>query len=978
MANTKVTGDVIANGTISTVHLADDAITAAKLDSTATGITFADLTVDTDTLYVDAANNRVGIGTTSPTQALHVDGVIYSVSSGTDGGEIRLANSGGGSNWYWAARTTGLNLGELGAADGRIFIANGGNVGIGVTSGIDANLRVDANSATLTQEILKVKGGGSGGAYGFLVEANNGDDLFKVNTLSYDSYFPNGKVGIGITSPATVLDVRGSGANTLPATTGTTPSTGTRFRLASTSGASAVLDFGISTGGKSWLQATDRTDLSIEYPFLINPNGGSVGIGTASPTFQLSIENHATTTSTATMELDGKRTNGTDGPVGEMIFSNNGDTFATVAGFRDGADNSGSIVFQTQDSGTFGTRMTISSDGNVGIGTISPAQSLDTTGKIRIRDGGNTTIPSIQMGPSGIDGLSLPTTNTVAFITNSTERMRIDSLGDVTIQTSGADDIKNLTINSSNGSSQVAGFVIQNDGANGYIHFKAGAGNATPTTKLTIGNAANSGNVGIGTSSPVAKFEVTDGSSSITLQEYSNGAAIFLDGVNGDFIGGDYFHILADGNSYLGLGGYAGGSTPLNISNSGNVGIGATSPLSKFDLRGTAYITGYTVGFDTSPQGNYAYRLTNDGANSFINVLGGNLGIGTTNPQYGKLQIKTASAIGYTPTSFINGTNLRLTTGGTAATNVTTGVSFGIGGAAELYIGAVQNSSGYADAVFQTYHGAYGERMRMTSDGKLGIGITTPQVNLQVNGSPNGIVSHFGPGTFNGNGTWSAISLGYSEAGNNAYRKVGIAAQTKGDGAARQDLHFLVDTASDSSSIDIGDSKMSIQYNTGDVIINNKLGIGTTLPDGVLHVIGKVNTNRIVSGNLIMGNIRSNLTTTTYLLLVDLNVSAGFSLVGELNAASYTTYNVSRIYVRKNYNATTGTAVITGIAKSGSNLSVVDISHSSGRFIAIKLTGDPEIDVMWTGYRLNGQFNSDGTIKILTSGVTENSVYASY
>ncbi len=74
----------------------------------------------------------------------------------------------------------------------------------------------------------------------------------------------------------------------------------------------------------------------------------------------------------------------------------------------------------------------------------------------------------------------------------------------------------------------------------------------------------NGGNVGIGTTSPVAKFEVTDGSSSIALQEYSNGAAIFLDGVNGDFIGGDYFHILADGNSYLGLGGYGGGTTPLN------------------------------------------------------------------------------------------------------------------------------------------------------------------------------------------------------------------------------------------------------------------------------------------------------------------------------------------------------------------------------------------------------------------------------
>ena len=34
----------------------------------------------------------------------------------------------------------------------------------------------------------------------------------------------------------------------------------------------------------------------------------------------------------------------------------------------------------------------IKGDGKVGIGTDSPAQSLDTTGKIRVRDGGNTTI----------------------------------------------------------------------------------------------------------------------------------------------------------------------------------------------------------------------------------------------------------------------------------------------------------------------------------------------------------------------------------------------------------------------------------------------------------------------------------------------------------------------------------------------------------------------------------------------------------
>jgi len=105
------------------------------------------------------------------------------------------------------------NLGFTTGTTERIRIDSSGNVGIGKTSGIDANLRVDANSATLTQEILKVKGGGSGGNYGFLVEANNGDDLFKVDTLTYNSFFPNGNVGIGSVSPIAKLDVRNNDGN---------------------------------------------------------------------------------------------------------------------------------------------------------------------------------------------------------------------------------------------------------------------------------------------------------------------------------------------------------------------------------------------------------------------------------------------------------------------------------------------------------------------------------------------------------------------------------------------------------------------------------------------------------------------------------------------------------------------------------------------------------------------------------------------
>ena len=123
---------------------------------------------------------------------------------------------------------------------------------------------------------------------------------------------------------------------------------------------------------------TSGTTQTTTHAMYIASNG-KVGINSILPSFQLSIENHDTTTSTATMELDGKRTNGTDGAVGELIFSNNGDTFATVAGFRDGSDNKGSLQFQTQD-GSFNTKMTISSDGNVGIGTTSPGSKLEVNG----------------------------------------------------------------------------------------------------------------------------------------------------------------------------------------------------------------------------------------------------------------------------------------------------------------------------------------------------------------------------------------------------------------------------------------------------------------------------------------------------------------------------------------------------------------------------------------------------------------------
>ena len=88
---------------------------------------------------------------------------------------------------------------------------------------------------------------------------------------------------------------------------------------------------------------------------------------------------------------------------------------------------------------------------------------------------------------------------------------------------------------------------------------------------------------------------------------------------------------------------------------------------------------------------------------------------------YGKLRVKGDGASGYTQTSFNGGGNniIRLESGGSPTAGDTAGLSIGLAGSAEAYIGAVQNSSGHAEIAFQTYNGSYAERMRIDASGRV-------------------------------------------------------------------------------------------------------------------------------------------------------------------------------------------------------------------------------------------------------------------
>jgi hypothetical protein len=96
--------------------------TATLASATITG----NLTVDTNTLFVDAANNRVGIGTVSPVDSLHIFGTGNALIEGSAGIYAKTITKVGAKSWQFGYRSGTLQY-EI-QEDGveRYTIGNGG------------------------------------------------------------------------------------------------------------------------------------------------------------------------------------------------------------------------------------------------------------------------------------------------------------------------------------------------------------------------------------------------------------------------------------------------------------------------------------------------------------------------------------------------------------------------------------------------------------------------------------------------------------------------------------------------------------------------------------------------------------------------------------------------------------------------------------------------------------------------------------
>ena len=106
---------------------------------------------------------------------------------------------------------------------------------------------------------------------------------FGVNGSTRAAIDTSGKVGIGTTSPTGILNVKGTGGDALPATSGSTQSAGLITRLQQGGGIGSVMDVGGNGGTGSWIQVTEASNLATNYNLMLNPNGGNLLVGATSP-----------------------------------------------------------------------------------------------------------------------------------------------------------------------------------------------------------------------------------------------------------------------------------------------------------------------------------------------------------------------------------------------------------------------------------------------------------------------------------------------------------------------------------------------------------------------------------------------------------------------------------------------------------------------------------------------------------------------
>ena len=341
-----------------------DSQSYAHFINSSTGNTASDGTnvgVNGSDFYIWQRENASAIVGTSATERFRVSGngnfiigntVVNPASGFSDQKGFGYEFSSGHTQIATTSDNVALTIGKNNANDGSIIEIRKESTVIGTFG----------SNTTGGQPLLDISANSSNGNMRFLTA---GSERVRITS--------GGNVGIGETAPATTLDVRGAGSVSNPASSGTTVSTGTRFRLGQSTSQTRVLDFGIgSSSHGAWLQGTDRSDLGTKMPIALNPNGGDISIGKVAPNFKLDI--HNSNTSTAVYQQFSNGTTGSASSDGTVL----------------GIDADGDFLINNQEAKTIklftsdSERLRVGSGGNVSINNTVDKGKLSVWGSLTV------------------------------------------------------------------------------------------------------------------------------------------------------------------------------------------------------------------------------------------------------------------------------------------------------------------------------------------------------------------------------------------------------------------------------------------------------------------------------------------------------------------------------------------------------------------------------------------------------------------
>ena len=507
-------------------------------------------------------------------------------------------------------------------------------------------------------------------------------------------------------------------------------------------------------------------------------NGANIGIGTTSPGYKLHVVGDGYVTGNLTVGLTSNWSNinfirSGGSTVGGFGWRSDG--YFYVAGHPDYGPGAGNDV-RVRGFGAnliLGTNSTdyiwLNTSGNLGIGTNNPATKLQVIGGVEFGYGSNSIFYT---------GTAFDASNYLILQNNT------DAYGRVGLT------INAKTFSAANTPSTNDGWALDPrsgirfrgwlSGDSGYDtkfviqHLLANATNAVGdlgifakgySSTVPAFVLAGGGNVGIGTTSPAYKLDVS-GNARFTSDTFVNGnlmvskagANLYINGSNSDA----EIHWQANGTSRWAMGMNVGDATEnLNIYNyttsttnftilkaSGNVGIGSSSPVYKLDVNGIIASSGVAIAWFSGnynrlyePAGNPALYLGNntDPANYYDNTThyfrnrggstnyaiinsSGNLGVGTTVASY------KVDVVGAVRATIDNDFSFVLKR---SATNVWTGLGYYTANNSKWFVGL--RETGDDNLRWYNYTNS-AERMVLTEAGSLGVGTTNPGTKLDVVG----------------------------------------------------------------------------------------------------------------------------------------------------------------------------------------------------------------------------------------------------